>query len=57
MRRLIIKKKTKAVQELLNELSGYFDETALDNSNIEFEKLIIGRIKQGIHLKSIRVIF
>jgi hypothetical protein len=53
---LDILKKTKTVQELLHELSDYFDETELNKSKIEFEKLIFGRIKQGIHMKSIRVV-
>lgn len=54
---LKILEETKTVQELLNELSHYFDESELNKSKKEFEKLIFGRIKQGIHMKSIRVLY
>jgi hypothetical protein len=54
---LKILEKTKTIQELLNELSDYFDESELNESKSKFEKLIFGRIKLGLHMKSIRVIF
>lgn len=54
---LKILEKTKTIQELLDELREYFDETELDKSKNEFEKLIFGRIKLGLHMKSIRVIY
>ena len=54
---LKILEKTKTVQELLEELKAYFDETELNKSEIQFEKLIFGRIKLGIHMKSIRVVY
>jgi hypothetical protein len=54
---LKVLEKTKTVQELLGELKGHFDETELNKSKREFEKLIFGRIKLGLHIKSIRVIF
>lgn len=54
---LKVLEETKTIQELLNELGKYFDEHELKKSKNEFEKLIFGRIKQGIHMKSIRVIY
>jgi len=53
---LEILKKAKSIQELLDELKEYFDEDELNQSQSEFEKLVFGRIKLGIHLKSIRVL-
>jgi hypothetical protein len=54
---LKILEETKMVQELLDELREYFDEIELNKSKVEFEKLIFGRIKQGVHMKSIRVVY
>jgi hypothetical protein len=51
-----ILKEIKTVEEILNELREYFDEIELSKSQVEFEKLIFGRIKQGIHIKSIQVV-
>ena len=48
--------KFKQATELLTELKAYFDEDELSKSQIEFEALIFGRIKMGIHVKSIRVL-
>ena len=53
---LEILKETKTIHELLTELKAYFDEDELNKSQIEFEALIFGRIKMGIHVKSIRVL-
>ncbi len=54
---LEILKKSKSIQELLDELKAYFDEDELNQSQSEFEKLVFGRIKLGIHLKAIRVLY
>ena len=54
---LEILEKAKTIQELLDELREYFEEDELNQSQVEFEKLVFGRIKLGIHIKSIRVIF
>lgn len=54
---LEILEKSKTIQELLDELKEYFDEDELNQSNADFEKLVFGRIKLGIHLKSIRVVY
>lgn len=53
---LEILEKAKTIQELLDELKEYFDEEELNESHLEFEKLVFGRIKLGINLKSIRVV-
>ena len=52
-----ILEKAKTVQELLDKLKIYFDDDELNKSQKEFEKLIFGRIKLGIHIKSIRVLY
>ncbi|TRX26595.1 hypothetical protein FNW25_08210 [Flavobacterium franklandianum] len=54
---LEILEKAKTVQELLDKLKSYFDDDELNKSQKEFEKLIFGRIKLGIHIKSIRVLY
>lgn len=52
---LEILKEIKTVQELFNELKEYFDSDELKKFDTEFEKLIFGRIKLGLHSKSIIV--
>jgi hypothetical protein len=47
----------KTIQEVLDEIKKYFDEEELKKSSLEFKKLIFGRLKLGLHTKSIRVIF
>ncbi|WPO77290.1 DUF6734 family protein [Flavobacterium sp. KACC 22761] len=47
----------KTIQEVLDEIKEYFDEEELKKSSLEFEKLIFGRLKSGLHTKSIKVIF
>lgn len=54
---LSILQTSKTIRELLDELKEYFGEDELENSQVEYEKLILGRIKLGIHIKSIRVVF
>lgn len=51
----ILQQKT-TIQNLLNKLRVYFDKNELDKSFTDFKKLILGRIKQGFHLKSIRIV-
>ena len=53
---LEIIKKGKTVRETLDELKNYFEPNELNKSETAFEKLIFGRIKQGFHLKSIRIL-
>ena len=53
---LEIIKKGKTVRETLDELKIYFEPNELNKSETAFEKLIFGRIKQGFHLKSIRIL-
>ena len=52
---LEILKEIKTVQELFYELKEYFDFNELKKFDIEFVKLIFGRIKLGLHNKSIIV--
>lgn len=54
---LEILEKAKTIQELLFEVREYFEEDELKQSHTRFEKLVFGRIKLGIHLKCIRVLF
>lgn len=51
---ILITKKT--VGRLINECKKMFPREELKESRLEFEKLIIGRIKKGIHSKVIRAI-
>lgn len=53
---LEILKTAKTIQELFDELEEYFDKDELCKIPAEFEKLIFGRIKLGIHVKSIKAI-
>lgn len=50
---LEILKNEKTIKVLLEELQNHFDKEELKKSFVEFEKLIFGRIKLGIHIKSI----
>jgi hypothetical protein len=52
----ILQQKT-TIHNLLEKLKIYFDKEELDNSFADFKKLIFGRIEQGIHNKSIKVLF
>ncbi len=52
---LEILKTSKTVQELFDEVGNHFDKTELNKSAIEYKKLIFGRIKFGLHIKSIKV--
>ncbi|QSB26058.1 DUF6734 family protein [Flavobacterium sp. CLA17] len=53
---LEILKTDKTIRELFDALEEYFDTDELFKIPAEFEKLIFGRIKLGIHVKSIKVI-
>lgn len=46
---------TKTIQELFEELKDNFEKEELDKSYSKFSDLIFGRLKLGIHLKSIKV--
>lgn len=52
---LEILESTKTIQNLFDELKKYFNPDELKESNTKFEKLIFGRIKLGLHIKSIIV--
>jgi hypothetical protein len=52
----ILQEKT-TIQNLLDKIKIYFDRDELDKSFEDFKKLIFGRIEQGIHNKSIKVLF
>jgi hypothetical protein len=54
---LEILSKIKTIRELFNELKNHFEKDELNKSSIEFEKLIFGRIKLGLHIKSIKLIY
>lgn len=54
---LEILKTSKSIKELFNEVSEFFEANELRKSSVEFRKLILGRIKLGIHIKSIKVNF
>ncbi|WP_202704083.1 DUF6734 family protein [Flavobacterium sp. UGB4466] len=54
---LEILKTARTIQELLDELKEYFDKDEVCKIPAEFEKLIFGRIKLGIHSKSIKVAY
>lgn len=53
---LEILKTVKTIRQLFDELEGYFDKEELCDVPVEFEKLIFGRIKFGVHIKAIKVI-
>lgn len=53
---LEILKAEKTIRELFDALEEYFDTDELFKIPAEFEKLIFGRIKLGIHIKSIKAI-
>lgn len=48
---------TKTIQELFDELRKHFDSKEVEQSSLEFTELIFGRIKLGLHIKSIKVEF
>lgn len=52
---LNILKRKKTVRELFDELKKYFDAAELSKNAAEFEKLIYGRIKLGLHAKSLKM--
>jgi hypothetical protein len=52
----IVPQKT-TIPQLLDSLKVYFDPEELEKSFTAYQKLILGRIEQGIHNKSINVIF
>jgi Txe/YoeB family toxin of Txe-Axe toxin-antitoxin module len=52
---LEILKNVKTIQKLFDEIAEFFETDELNKSFIEFQKLIFGRIKLGIHIKSIKV--
>lgn len=57
---IVIHKKLEAVntiQQLLDELKENFDNEEVNNSKLEFETLIFGRIKLGLYLKTIKIVF
>ncbi|MFH7014941.1 DUF6734 family protein [Flavobacterium sp. FlaQc-47] len=54
---LEILKNITTIQELLSELKNHFDTDELNESSAEFEELIFGRIKLGLHIKSIKIIY
>lgn len=51
---LDILKRKKTVRKLLEELKDYFETDKLKNNVEKFEELIFGRIKLGLHTKSIK---
>ena len=51
---LDILKRKKTIRELLQDLKYFFDTNELKDNIEEFEELIFGRIKLGLHTKSIR---
>lgn len=54
---LEILKANKTIQELFDELKEFFEVDELNKSSLKFEELIFGRIKLGIHIKSIKAIY
>jgi hypothetical protein len=52
---LKIVKLTKTIREILKELKVFFNESELQNEQLYFEKLILGRLKIGINNKIIKV--
>ena len=54
---LKILKEENTIQQLLNMLKENFSNEELNNSKAEFETLIFGRIKLGLYLKTIKVIY
>lgn len=53
---LKILKTKQSIEKLLDLCKRFFDTEDLHKSQPEYEKLILGRIKKGIHQKTIRVI-
>jgi hypothetical protein len=53
---LSIIEERKTVTSLLEQLKASFDPNDLEDSKAEFEKLIFGRIKNGLQNKSIKAI-
>lgn len=49
-------RESKSIRDLFEQIKFAFDGDDLANSQIEFEKLIFGRIKNGLINKSIKAI-
>lgn len=50
-----ILKTEKTIRTLLDEIKDYFEKEEIEKGPLDFEKLIFGRIKLGLNLKSILV--